>query len=70
MKSERIAPKICPKCGNEYTAPPTLSRVDGRTHICPDCGAREALASLGIAPEETDRIIGKIRETFKAGDPE
>jgi hypothetical protein len=44
--------------------------VDGRTHICPDCGAREALASLGIAPEEMDRIIGKIRETFKAGDPE
>lgn len=34
---------ICPKCGREYTGRPVLSREDGKTDICPDCGMREAL---------------------------
>lgn len=34
---------ICPKCGREYVGRPALSRVDGKTDICPDCGMREAL---------------------------
>lgn len=35
----------CPKCNAVYTAPPAISREDGRTFICPDCGTREALQS-------------------------
>ena len=35
--------KVCPKCGNEYTEHPAISRVDNETEICPDCGMVEAL---------------------------
>ena len=39
MKIERkIEPRKCPRCGNIYRQPPALSRVDGITAICPDCG--------------------------------
>lgn len=34
---------ICPKCGHKYSGRPALSRADGKTEICPDCGMREAL---------------------------
>lgn len=39
----------CPKCSAIYTAPPAISREDGRTLICPDCGTRQALKSLGVS---------------------
>ena len=35
--------RICPICGREYTDYPALSRRDGITEICPDCGVSEAL---------------------------
>ena len=54
----------CPKCGQEYTGHPALSRVDGETLICPDCGTREALDTLGISLEEQDRIIQAIHRSF------
>lgn len=54
--------RICPKCGREYTGHPALSRADNSTAICPDCGTREALESLGISIEEQSEIIGKIHE--------
>lgn len=57
--------RICPKCGQAYNEPPALSRVDNETAICPDCGTKEALESLGISVEEQTEIIGKIHE-FKA----
>ena len=44
--------KICPICGNPYTGHPALSRTDDKTEICPDCGIRQSLQSIGIAPEE------------------
>ena len=40
--------KICPACGTEYKTPSALSRQDGKTHICPNCGIREALSAVGI----------------------
>ena len=52
--------QICPKCGKEYTGYPALSRVDDTTYICPDCGVREALQSIGVAPEEQEKIIATI----------
>ena len=48
---------VCPICGETYNAPPALSRTDGKTLICPDCGIREALTSIGVAPEEQEKIL-------------
>lgn len=39
---------ICPKCGRKYAEPPALSRVDNNTEICPLCGTKEALDSMGL----------------------
>ena len=60
MKEDRFAPRVCPKCGRSYKGHPALSRVDNRTYICPDCGIREALESLGCDPEAQERILGII----------
>ena len=43
---------VCPKCGQSYKGRPALSREDNKTLICPDCGARAALATLGVSEEE------------------
>ncbi len=51
----------CPLCGKCYAEHPALSRTDDTTLICPDCGVRQALASLGISPEEQEKIITIIR---------
>lgn len=51
---------VCPKCGNTYHGTPALSRKDNHTSICPDCGTREALDSLGVSIEEQDEIIATI----------
>ena len=50
MKDRNNDPRICPKCGQAYTARPALSRVDN-SPICPDCGTREALESIGVSVE-------------------
>lgn len=52
--------KICPRCGNAYHGAPALSRTDNHISICPDCGTREALDSLGVSIEEQDEIIATI----------
>lgn len=65
MKNENIAAiKICPRCGQTYHGAPALSRADGRTPICPDCGTREALESIGVKPEEQDEIIAIIHRNY------
>lgn len=53
---------VCPICGEEYNAPPSLSRADGTSLICPDCGIREALSSIGIEPDEQEKILETIHE--------
>ena len=63
MKIERkIEPRKCPRCGNIYRQPPALSRVDGITAICPDCGTREALESMGVEVEEQEKIQDTIHQ--------
>ena len=56
---------ICPKCGRSYRGRPALSREDGVGDICPDCGTREALASLGCSPEEQEHILDLIHESVR-----
>ena len=51
---------VCPKCGQSYKGRPALSRNDGKTLICPDCGVREALATLGVSEEEQESILNAI----------
>lgn len=53
---------VCPICGEEYNAPPALSRADGKSLICPDCGIREALTSIGVEPNEQEKILDTIHE--------
>lgn len=53
---------ICPKCNKEYTGCPSLSRADNETLICPDCGTREALESIGVSVEEQERILQSMHE--------
>lgn len=60
MKNEAARKRICPKCGKTYRERPAVSRADNRTLICPDCGTREALESMGISPDEQEQIIGSI----------
>ena len=63
MKSERIE-RTCPVCGKIYTGVPAISRTDNATLICPDCGTRQALESLGISREEQDKILGIIHDKY------
>lgn len=57
-KTEKV--RVCPKCGQPYTAHPAISRSDNQTLICPDCGTREALESIGVDEKEQDSIIATI----------
>ena len=52
--------RTCPICGRSYTGHPALSRTDNETLICPDCGTRQALASIGVDETEQDEILATI----------
>ena len=60
MKEIGMKPAVCPKCGKNYHGVPSLSREDNKTLICPDCGTREALESMGVNLEEQDKILESI----------
>lgn len=60
--------KICPICGNPYTGHPSLSRTDDKTEICPDCGIRQSLQSIGITPEEQEKILSIIHSHTDSGE--
>lgn len=64
MKERNKEPRTCPKCGRVYTERPASSRVNG-SPICPDCGTREALESIGVGREEQDKILGIIHEKYQ-----
>ena len=64
--NELQKPKMCPGCGKIYSEPSALSRADGVTAICPDCGTREALESIGVVAEEQEKILDIIHQTYGA----
>ena len=66
MKTEEIMNRICPVCGREYLEVPALSRVDNATLICPDCGVREALNSIGVAEAEQEEILGILHRVGRS----
>ena len=60
--------RICPICGQIYREPPALSRADGKTQICPDCGPREALQSIGVCKKSRKKLsisFISIQRTFE-----
>lgn len=52
--------KICPRCGNAYHGASALSRQNNEMLICPDCGTREALESIGVDEKEQESILATI----------
>lgn len=60
MKTDETRIAVCPRCGKAYTGHPALSRTDSETFICPDCGIREALESIGVSPSEQEQILYAI----------
>lgn len=62
--SNVIRLSVCPKCRRIYSEPPALPRADGQTHICPDCGTREALESIGVNEQEQDAILETIHRSM------
>lgn len=65
MKEEIRECRICPLCNQEYTERPAVSRIDGVTPICSDCGTRQALESIGVNVEEQDKILQAIHKSMK-----
>ena len=55
MKTETRSVRTCPICGNSYT---------GETLICPDCGTRQALESIGVSEEEQEKILETIHRAM------
>ncbi|MCD8337614.1 MAG: hypothetical protein LUD18_10135 [Lachnospiraceae bacterium] len=62
MKKDEFEKRVCPKCGKTYACAPALSREDNKTLICPDCGTREALASIGVDKAEQEQILNTIHQ--------
>lgn len=59
MKNE-IQLRKCPKCGTLFSERGAVSRVDNVMIICPDCGTREALESIGVDETEQEKILDTI----------
>lgn len=66
MKNNEIRIKTCPRCGKTYNDVPSISRVDNKTLICPDCGTRQALESLGVKPDEQEQILETIHRFLQS----
>ena len=64
MKDKIRQETICPRCGRLYHSHPAISRADNRTLICPDCGTREALQSIGVDETEQEKIINTIHRNM------
>lgn len=65
MKDNVRQIRVCPLCGKTYGEAPALSRTDNETLICPDCGTRQALESIGIDAEERERILFIIHQSYR-----
>lgn len=65
MKTNELTARTCPICGQNYTTHPAVSRMDNITMICPDCGTRQALASIGVSAEEQEQILQTIHRSIQ-----
>lgn len=62
--------KTCSICGEEYSGPPAIFRVDNHTEICSSCGicqALQPLVSTGvISAEDVEKLVQKNKEMYRA----
>ena len=65
---DKTSAYICPRCGQTSYEPPALSREDNQTLICPNCGTREALESIGVGRKEQEEILAIIRRQRRQWD--
>ena len=65
MKNDVREIRVCPLCGQTYGEAPALSRTDNQTLICPDCGTRQALESIGVSAEEQEKILAIIHRAYR-----
>jgi predicted nucleic-acid-binding Zn-ribbon protein len=65
MKNDVRKIRVCPLCGQTYGEAPALSRTDNETLICPDCGTRQALESIGVSAEEQEKILAIIHRAYR-----
>jgi len=70
MKEEITAISVCSRCDRTYIGHPAISREDGKTLICPDCGIREALESMGVSEAEQEMILDTIHRHAVGERPE
>ena len=69
MKSDNATGlRTCPLCGAQYGGVPALSRKYPSKQICPDCGTREALESIGVSTDEQEKIISIIHNKTHSSD--
>ncbi len=59
---------VCPICNKAYTGRPAVSRTDSEVLICPDCGTRQALESIGTEHKEIEKIIQIIHQIHNRGE--
>ena len=65
MKNDNVTrTAVCPLCGKTYSGVPSLSRTDNETLICPDCGTRQALESIGVDAKEQEQILETIHRSM------
>lgn len=69
-KTDRREPRVCPRCGQKYTGYPAVSRKDSTILMCPDCGIRESLESIGVDAEEQEKILSIIHASYRPEEPE
>ena len=65
MKNDVREIRVCPLCGQTYGEAPALSRTDNEMLICPDCGTRQALESIGVSAEEQEKILAIIHRAYR-----
>ncbi len=66
MKNREMEKRVCPRCGQTYHGRPAVSRADGRMPICPDCGTRQSLESIGVDEKEQEAILAIIHRCYGA----
>lgn len=65
MTDNLVQLRICPRCGGVYSGHGAVSRADNLTVICPDCGTREALQSIGVDKKEQEKILMMIHQVIE-----
>lgn len=59
---------ICSICGQHYSEPPAISRLDNKTEICSSCGIRQSLEPLveaGVMEKaDVEELVLKNKELY------